>query len=330
MRMVKGRGATVAFRETFWLALDALRAHKLRSFLTLLGVILAVMTLVAVMSIVEGLNRYVATKIANLGSNVFVVNQFGITTSFEEFLKARKRPPIGLEDYYAVRDRLRLAKQVATGDDNRTPVRYGNELLEDVSLLGTTPNFAEVRGIEVGLGRFFTEADNLHRAPVCFIGNDLVNRFFPGVDPIGKTLRVGPQTCEVVGVAKTMGSVFGQSRDNFIFLPLGTYMKTWFRPGDSLFILVQAIGPEYMDDAADEVRVLLRARRHVSYSQPDNFGVIMPSSITGLFERLTGNIFAVAVGLTSIFLVASLAASSVPTSDFDTHCGSPRLELVLS
>jgi putative ABC transport system permease protein len=298
------RGAgRVALRETIFLALDTLRAHKLRSFLTLLGVILAVFTLVGVMSIVEGLNRYVADNLANMGANAFVVNQFGIITSHEEWLKARKRPPVRVEDYEAVRQQMQLAKQVAAGDDRRVNVRHGNEVLEDVTLIGTTSNFIEVRGIEVGLGRFFTESDDQRRAPICFVGTDVTKRLYPGVDPIGKSLRVDQQVYEIVGVAKEMGTVLGQSRDNFVFVPVGTYLKSWFRGGDSIFMLVQAQHPELMDEAADEVRVILRSRRHVAYNEADDFGIIMPSSITGLWEDLSGNIFAVAVGLTSVFLV---------------------------
>lgn len=295
--------AGVALKETIFLALDTLRVHKLRSFLTLLGVILAVTTLVSVISIVEGLNNYVATRIANMGSNVFVVNQMGIVTSFEEFVKARKRPPLRYEDYMAVMENKDVTQQVAVADDTVVSVRYGNETLEDVQFLGTSPNFAEVRGINVGQGRFFTAADDDHRTPICFIGMDLVKRFFPHTDPIGKVLRVGPQSYQVVGVAETMGTILGRSRDGFVFIPLGTYRKEWLRPRDSLFFLVQASRPELMDHAADEVRALLRARRHLSYKDDDNFGIIMPSAITTLFESLTGNLFAVAVGLTSVFLV---------------------------
>ncbi len=293
----------IALKETVLLALDTLRVHKLRSFLTLLGVILAVTTLVSVISIVEGMNNYVATRIANMGSNVLVVNQFGIITRFEDFLKARKRPPLTHDDYLAVHENKRIVKEVAAGGNALSSVRYGNETLEDVPVYGTTPNFAEVRGVNVGLGRFFNETDDEHRSPICFIGTDLVTRFFPNVDPLGKTLRVGPQSYQIVGVAESMGTILGQSRDNFVFIPLGTYRKDWLRPRDSIFFLVQAPQPELMDAAYDEVRVLLRARRHLRYQDEDNFGAVMPSALTSLWSQLTGNLFAVAIGLTSVFLI---------------------------
>ena len=295
--------STVAFRETFWIAMDTLRSHKLRSFLTLLGVILAVTTLVAVMSVVEGLNRYVADKIANLGANVFVVNQMGIIPSFEEWVKAQKRPPITVEDYEYLREHLQLAKQVAAADDARADVRYGNETLEDVLLLGGTANFAELRGIELGQGRYITEMDDARRAPVCFVGPDVISRFFPTSDPIGKLLRVGSHVYTVVGVAKARGTVFGQSQDNFVVIPLGAYLKSWMGPRTSIFVLVQAQRPDLMEAAQDEARAMMRARRHLPYKDDDNFGLVAPTSITGLWERLTGNIFAIAVGLTSVFMV---------------------------
>lgn len=294
---------TTAFRETLRLSLDTLRSHKLRSFLTLLGVILAVAALVVVMSAVEGLNRYVAEQIANFGANVFVVNKMGIITSFEEFLKAQRRPPITLDDFHWLRENMKLAESVAAGDDTRVEVRYGNEVLEDVLLIGVTPNFLDVRGWALENGRFFTEADDQRRAPVCVAGADITGRFFPRLDPVGKTIRIGAQQCQIVGTLKRMGMMMGQSADNLVLMPLGTYRKSWFRPNDSLFLLVQAPSPELMPAAEDEARLLLRARRHVPYREPDNFGIIAPASITSLWERLTGTIFTTALGLTSVFMV---------------------------
>ena len=297
------KGTSVALRETLWLALDALRAHKLRSFLTLLGVILAVTTLVAVMSVVDGLNRYVSDRVANLGSDAFVVDRFGIITNFAEWNKARKRRPISLDDFEYLRDRMQLARRVGAAENTTADVRFGIVLDEDANVLGVTPNYAEIRNFEVAAGRFLTDADELHRAPVCFIGADLVEKFFPGLDPIGKELRAGSEQYEIVGVAKARGSVFGQTQDNFIMMPLGTYRKSWHAPNDSLDIFIQARGTEWMNQALDEARVMLRARRHTEYSAPDSFGLIASASITGLWERLTGNIFAIAVSLTSVFLV---------------------------
>jgi putative ABC transport system permease protein len=302
--MLEGaKTASVALGETLRLALDALRSHKLRSFLTLLGVILAVGTLVAVISIVEGLNRYVAERVADLGANVFGVDRIGIVTSREAFTKAQKRPPLRLEHYQALAQHMQSAERVGATSINFSDVRYGNELLENVTVFGVTPNYAEIRSLGIASGRFLNDTDELHHSAVCFIGQDLVQRFYPGMDPIGKSLRVGPQVYEVVGVAQALGSVFGQSQDNFVQIPLGTYQKTWHQPNDSLRIFVQARQPELIESAQDEARMVLRARRHLAYNDPDNFAIVSPTSFTGLWDRLTSRIFTIAIGLTSVFMV---------------------------
>jgi len=297
------RQASVALQETFRIALDTLRAHKLRTFLTLLGVILAVTTLVAVMSVLNGLNVYVADKVANLGANAFVVDRIGIVTNLDEWTKARKRPPLDISDYEALRDGMRLANATAGEQDTTADVRYGNQLSEDVQVIGATPAFTDIREIEVSSGRLFTQSDEDHRAGVCIIGADVANKLFPGVDPVGREIRAGQGQYQIVGVAKPKGTVFGQPLDNFVMIPLKTYRTEWLAPLDSVTIFVQARGPEWVSAAADEARMILRARRHQRYDDEDNFAVILPSSFTSLWNRITGNAFAIAVWVTSVFLV---------------------------
>ena len=172
------RGALVTMVETLKLALDALRAHKLRSFLTLLGVILAVTTLIAVMSVVAGMNFYIADKVANLGANVYVVDRFGIITSDDEWVKAQKRPLLTSEEFQQLKGTMRTASQLAALLNTSADVRYGNDLLENVSITGITPNYTEIRSLNAALGRNLSEADEVHHSPVCVIGSDLVKRFF--------------------------------------------------------------------------------------------------------------------------------------------------------
>jgi putative ABC transport system permease protein len=305
LRKRRGRiaAAAVTVMETFRLALDALRAHKLRSFLTLLGVILAVATLVAVMSVVAGLNFYVADRVANLGANVYLVDRFGIITSQDAWIKAQKRPLVTLEEYQRLRENMKSAANVAATDDRTMDVRSGNILLENTDLTGVTPNYAEIRNMNLAAGRFLTEGDDLHHAPVCFIGTDVLKKFFPTVDPIGKTIRAGTNTYEVVGVATEIGSAFGQSQDNYILLPFTTYYKDWHKQNDWLTIFVQAQNSEVMQESEDEARMLMRAWRHLPYDAPDNFAVFGSASIMALWNQITGNLFAVAVALTAVFLV---------------------------
>ena len=305
VRRRRGRiaAAAVTVMETFRLALDALRAHKLRSFLTLLGVILAVATLVSVMSVVAGLNFYVADRVANLGANVYLVNRFGIITSQDAWIKAQKRPLVTLEEYQRLRENMKTAMNVAATDDSVMDVRSGNVLLESTDLAGVTPNYAEIRNMSLASGRFLTEGDDLHHAPVCFIGTDVVKKFFPTVDPIGKTIRAGTNTYEVVGVATEIGSAFGESQDNYILIPFSTYYKDWHKQNDSLTIFVQAHNTEIMQSSEDEAHMLMRAWRHLPYDAPDNFAVFGSDSIMALWNQITGNLFAVAVALTAVFLV---------------------------
>lgn len=293
----------MTLREATWLAFDTLRAHKLRSFLTLLGVILAVTTLVSVMSVLNGLNVYVATKIANLGSNAFIIDRMGIITNYEAFLQAQKRPPLTMADYEALREDLHYAQHVAAEEGTNADVQYGRHIVEQANLIGATPEFTQVENFDIAAGRAFTNVDEEHHAPICFIGHDVAAQLFPAVDPIGRNIRVGEQQYQIVGVAKALGTVLGQSRDDFVMIPLSTYLDVWMPPDSSVTLFIQAKSTNAIPAAEDEARVLLRSRRHLRYQEADNFGIIEPSSLTGLWTKLTGNLFGIAVWLTSVFLV---------------------------
>jgi putative ABC transport system permease protein len=302
-RLKRVRKAWVTFYETFKLSLDALRAHKLRSFLTLLGVILAVTTLVFVMSVIAGLNLYVAERVANLGANVFIVDRFGIITSRDEFLKAQKRPLITMEDYERLHERMKLARAVAAEEDRNVQTRVGDIIMENTSVMGATANFADVRNLNISEGRFITPADDEHHSDVAFIGSDLATKFFPNVDPLGKSIRVGTHSYEVIGVAEAIGSAFGQSQDNYMIMPMNTFLKGWHRQIDWATVFIQAPNAEMMSASQDEARMLLRAWRHLDYNAPDNFAILGSDSIMALWHDLTGNLAFVAMALVSVFLV---------------------------
>jgi len=302
-RRERYKHAWITFSETLKLSLDALRAHKLRSFLTLLGVILAVTTLVVVMSVISGLNLYVADRVANLGANVFIVDRFGIITSQDQWVKAQKRPLLTLEEFERLRDNMKLATAVAAEEDHNLAVKSGDQVMENVMMMGATPNFADVRNLNVAEGRFITPADEDHRTEVVFIGPDLVKKFFPNVDPIGKTVRVQTHTYEVIGVAEPLGSAFGQSQDNYMLMPLSTWRKGWHTNNDWVAIFVQAPSAELMEASKDEARMLMRAWRHLKNDAPDNFAILGSDSIMELWHQLTGNLAFVAMALVSVFLV---------------------------
>jgi putative ABC transport system permease protein len=302
---LKSRSGWITFVETLKLAMDSLRAHKLRSFLTLLGVILAVATLVSVMSVIAGLNKYIADKVADLGANVFVIDRFGIITSEDAWVQAQKRPLITVEEFERFRDTSQLAKQVAGYDQRRenAQIRSGDAIMENTRVIGVTSNYAEIENLGIAEGRFITPADEEHRSEVAFIGADLAEKFFPNVDPIGKTVRAETHTYEVVGVGTRIGSALGRSKDNYILLPLGTYLKGWHKANDSLAVFVQAPNAESMQPAEEEARMLFRAWRHIPYNGMDNFAILGSDSIMAVWRQLTGNLAFVAMALVSVFLV---------------------------
>ncbi|MGA8036995.1 MAG: ABC transporter permease [Candidatus Acidiferrales bacterium] len=293
----------IALRETCSIAMDTLRAHKLRTFLTLLGVMLAVTTLVAVMSILNGLNLYVANKVANLGSNAFVLDRVGIVTNLEEWNKARKHPPLTTDDLDALRVGMKYAAHIAGQQQTTADVRYGNSLSEDVQIVGATPEFTDIRNMDAASGRLLNQIDEDHHSNVAVIGPDLVQKIFGGADPIGKEIRAGQGQYQVVGVTDAKGSVLGQSQDNFVMIPLSTYRKELLTPQDSVSIFISATSQKSMPDAVDESRVILRSRHHLPYEKEDDFGVVQPSALMGIWNSLTSNVFGVAVWVTSIFLV---------------------------
>src|SRR5262249_16847220 len=216
---------------------------------------------------------------------------------------AQKRPLLTIEDYQRLKESMKLARAVAAEEDRNIQTRSGNIIMENTNIVGATANFAEVRSMNVAQGRFLTEPDDHHRSQVPFIGSELAEKFFPNGDPLGKTIRAGTHTYEVIGVAETIGSALGQSRDNFLIIPMNSFLKGWHQQVDWPTILIQAPNAEMMHASEDEARMLLRAWRHLPYDAPDNFAVLGSDSIMALWHDLTGNLAFVAMALVSVFLV---------------------------
>ena len=296
--------AWVTGREAFWIAIEALRAHKLRSFLTLLGVVIATTTLIVVMSVINGMNLYIAEHVANLGVNTFILSQYKWAQGYESWLKARRRNrPIRMEDYRFLKENLEGYKTIgATAEYWGRTAHYENQTIYDVDLSGVTPSIIDIGQQKVDYGRYISETDLTHGAPVCFIGRDLVDQFFPNVDPIGKEIRVGGQSFRVIGVADKIGTTFGQSQDNFVLIPLTTFQRFFFsRP--ELNVSIQAWSSAQMIPLEDEARMLMRVRRHLTYHEDDTFGINASDTIMSLWQRLTGTIFAVTIGVVAVFMV---------------------------
>ncbi len=294
------------FRDPAFEALAALRAHKLRSALTLLGVTLSVSVLILVVSIITGANLYIEQRVANLGSNVFLVLRFPIITNQQDFLKAMRRNRyITWEDFEALRDGMRLPRAVGLEARTDGKVRLGTQALSEINIRGVTANIADMDVEEVETGRYIMDADNEGRAEVAFIGEQIAAKLFPTVDAIGKTIYVDGRGFVVVGVAKPIGTIFGQSQDNFVYIPIRTFLKRYGEHGQGLdlAINIKARGPEWMRETEDEARTLMRGRHHLDPMVDDNFGILASDTIMSLWKNLTGAIAATMVGVVSVFLV---------------------------
>ena len=292
------------FRDPALEALAALRAHKLRSALTLLGVTLSVSVLIFVVSVITGANLYIQTRVANLGSNVFLVTRFPIITNQQDFFKAMKRNRlITWEDFEALRDGMKVARAVGLESRNENKVRVGTQTIDDVNIRGVTANIADMDVEEPEVGRYITEGDNDRRSEVTLIGQEVSQRLFPNVDPIGKTIYISGREFLVVGVAKPIGTVFGQSQDLFAYIPIRTYLKLYGEHEENMAINVQSWGPQYMRQTEDEARTIMRARHHLDPKEYDNFGILASDTIMSLWRNLTGAIAKTMIGIVSVFLV---------------------------
>ncbi len=291
-------------REPIGVALENLRAHKMRSFLMLLGIVLSVSTLIMVVALISGVNLYVANRIANLGSNVFLVLRFPIITDTEELVKAtRRNKPITWDDYVYLRDNSKLALRVGAQANLLGRTKANGQTVEDTTVYGVTANIGDMKTEGPAAGRYITDTDNQHRSLVALIGSDIADKLFPGIDPIGKDLDVDGRPYEVVGVGKPIGTVLGQTQDNYVYIPIETWMKFYVTSNTSIAVNVQTRGADWMSRTQEEMETLMRARRHLRPNDLDNFGVLDAGSLVDLFKRITSTLAASMVGIVAVFLV---------------------------
>jgi putative ABC transport system permease protein len=290
-------------REPIGVALENLRAHKMRSFLMLLGIILSVSTLIVVIALISGVNRYIAERVANMGSNVFLLTRFPLITDVQELVKAERRnKKVTWQDYEALRDNMKLPLRMGVEHRTNARVRAGSQGLDDTSIRGVTANMVDIDIETPREGRYISEGDDQSRTPVAMIGNDLAIKLFSNVDPIGREVLIEGRPFQVVGIAKAIGTAFGQSQDNFAYIPIQTYFKM-YGTNDTLWVNIQASGSEWMERTQDEARAIMRARRHLPPNEPDNFGILDSATLMQLWKNLTGVIATAMVGVVSVFLV---------------------------
>ena len=293
------------FLEALKLAVSSILGHNLRSFLTLLGVIFGVATVIVVVSLIEGFNAYVDEKIANIGTNAFSVSKYSIEdfSSVEALNAARRRnKDITMDDAAALLARGGTIQDVGGKEDALGDVKFGSTNLSRVHISATTPNIAEIERIEAGAGRYFTVSEEESRRNVTFIGADVADKLFPTANPLGQTIRIDGRPFEIIGVGEAKGSVFGQPQDMYVAMPLSTFMAS-YGSRRSINLSVTSANPATYDDAVEEARVVMRTRRKLSPNEKDNFGIITPSAINELRDKIFGTIQVAAIGITSISLV---------------------------
>lgn len=294
------------FAETLRLALAAIWAHKLRSFLTLLGMIIGVTAFMVVLSILQGFNSYVDEKIAGIGSNSFSVNRF----SFEDFQDSdklaeaqRRNKDLTYEELDFLRKNGDLIKEIgAKTRGSSEQVKRGSEILEDVTITGAEPIIAEIEKVEVAKGRYFVNEENNAGVRVAFIGSDIEKNLFPRSSALGGEVKIGGVPYRVVGVAVAKGTVFGRPQDNFIHVPVKTYSK-----GNTRWSSLYFVGTSYSDasftDAVEQARTLMRIKRNLPFGEKDNFGIFTPDAITNLRDQIFGPIIIVIMVVPTIALV---------------------------
>jgi putative ABC transport system permease protein len=298
------RASTMHFTEAVAIATSSLWAHKLRSILTLIGVVIGVTSVIAVVSLINGANQYVATRVFRLGADVFGLSkQPSIITNVDDFLEFQKRKRITYDDYEAVRDLCKSCKDVGAALGGRVEAKSGVNSLKDTNLRAWTPQMAELYDVDLISGRHITETDLRDAAPVCVIGNDLVDNLMPGLDPIGREIRWNNTPCQVIGLGKKEGSSLGTSLDNWIILPLTTYKKENGNQQDSLRVTCRAGSAANIQVSVDEVRQIMRGRHHLPYGKKDDFAVETSDSFLALWKDISGTFFVVTIGIASISLV---------------------------
>jgi putative ABC transport system permease protein len=288
--------------ELFREALRAIRTHALRSFLTLLGIVIGVATLVGVIAVISGLNVFVRDKLFGLAPDVFVVTKFGIIRSREEFLNALKRPDITWDDYERLRSVLRKADQVGAAVGNGAAVQFKDHRLAGVRVRGTTANYADLMRLDLEAGRFFLPGEERSGQALAVIGWDVRDELYPHLDPIGRTVLIDGVPFRVIGLLTRQGRVLGESRDNVALVPI-TAWRNAFGSRNSIDVLIQARGGvEGVEASADEARSLLRAIRHTDFRAPDPFGVITAESLQELWRQISAAAFLLTVLIASVSL----------------------------
>jgi putative ABC transport system permease protein len=296
---------TASFREAAAVAADSLRSSKLRSFLTLLGIILATTTLIAVMSIIHGMDLYIADSVSSMGSDGFRIVRIAFIGNFDpkKYVELQKKnPQLSPAEFDYIKSKVTLTKELGMVAGRSASVSLGTQTLSSVGLNGGTANWIMLGNTQLAAGRYFTEIEDSHHTAVAVLGADVKSNLFGDSDAVGKTVKIDGRPFTVIGVAVAKGSVFGQSQDAFVDIPVGTYFQI-YSARQGIAYAARALDQTVLEQSKDEIRMLLRAHRHLRPGQDDNFSVISSDALVGAWDSLTGAIAGTAVAVVSVFMV---------------------------
>jgi len=288
--------------ESLRIAVTNLRVHKVRSFLTVLGTVIGVMSVITIVSIIEGMNKYVSERLLEEGSNTFYVDKIGLITDYQEYLDAMKRKDLTTDDARALERLSTSILVVGSMSESRSDVRYRSREVSSVQIRGVDEGYQAASVVEVEYGRFLSREDVVRRRPVCVLGTDVRDKLFSGLDPLGKEVRVGRYIFRVIGVAEKKGSLLGMSQDSNVMMPLPAFRKA-FGSRSSVMLVAKAKDQESLGLAQDEARAILRARRKVPFSKPDDFSIMSAETFMEIYKNFTSTAYLVTVGIAALSLV---------------------------
>jgi len=295
----------VNISQALKIAFQSLWANKLRSVLTLLGVVIGVAAVIAVVTFVNGINGYVAEKIFNLGADVFIVSKMpNVITDVDQFIEGQKRKDLSMEHYRAVAEECSACKVVGAAlRQFNGKVVFGNQSSSDSIIRGWTPTMAQIYDLDLVAGRMLNETDENYASPVAIIGWDIRTNLLGSVDPIGKEIRVDGRLYRVIGVGKKEGKTLGQTRDNYVILPIATWLKAYGTQNSAnIWAKTNDVGAPF-EQAMDQARVILRARRHDGVGEKDSFVIETNQSFLSIWANLSETFFIVMIVIASISLI---------------------------
>jgi putative ABC transport system permease protein len=295
-------------REIFGMAIDSLRSHKLRSFLTILGIIIGVMTVIGMVSVIQGLNKSFMRELQSVGSDMIDIQKYELAEMGRMSEELRKRKDLTFEDAKAIERECPLVKAVAVSiyvsQFEPIEIKYQNNKSDTAMTIGMNEKWPTVMSLYLPkLGRLFTESEVDHKARVCVLGSELADALFPSLNPIGKEIRVGSEAFTVIGVLNKRGQMFGQSRDNFVGLPITTLMKYFSYEKEGLEIITVPKTPGTLEETIQQISDVLRVRRKVPYGKPNDFAIMTMDTLVSLYKQITGAAFLVMIVISSIGLL---------------------------